>query len=689
MTKPRHWVYLGLVVLVILVYGQVVRHEFVNWDDNDYVYENQHVLNGLTWAGVRWAVTSSHVGFWQPLTWLSLMLDAQVYGQNAGGFHFTNLLFHAVNVLLLLTVLRHMTGALWPSAMVAALFAVHPLHVESVAWVTERKDVLSTTFWMLTLLAYTSYARRGGLGRYVLVALFLALGLMAKPMLVTLPCVLLLLDFWPLGRLNFGQKLPDHHPTPSPFSLVLLEKLPFIALSAVAGAITTLNHRDGGALATLDSLSVTMRFAHAAIAYISYLGKMIWPSNLACFYLHPAFDSVDEREIPYIAALAAGSLLTLITGLAIYFFRRYPYLTVGWFWYLGALAPVIGLMQAGMQSMADRFTYVPLVGIYILIAWSASDQVRHRSSGRIVAIASSVTILGALAFTACFQAGTWRNSLALFEHAARVTPNFIMLNHRGSLYAQSGKHEAALMDFARAIEMMPSYADTYYNQGNSYRQLGKHQLALASYDQAIKLNPLYKVAYTSRGKIYALAGKPDLALADYTTAIEITQDSDAIASRGIIYAQLGRNELALADFTKAIELKPDLAVVYSNRGALYAKTGQYETALSDFARAIELKPQDARPYTNAATLLATCPDANYRNAQAAIDYARRACQLLDWRDFRSLATLAAAHAEAGDFTEAIHWQTKAMNLAPANAQVHLRSRLALFQAGKPYRQGSE
>ena len=360
--STTRWVQLGLVLLVLVVYGQVVGHEFIMLDDNDYVYENSYVRRGLSWSGVQWAFTHSHVGHWHPLTWISLMLDAQIYGQPlaahsrpAGGFHLTNVILHAANVLLLLTVLRRMTGALWPSAMVAALFAVHPLHVESVAWVTERKDVLRTTFWMLTLLAYAAYAQRGGLGRYLLVALFLALGLMAKPMLVTLPCVLLLLDFWPLGRLNLGQKLPERRsiltrrtserePSSSTIAqaitsshledtrrrqvgieVVLVEKLPLLALSASASVIATLSQRSAGALGTLEAVSWSARLTNAFIAYVGYLWKMIWPVKLACYYPHSAYIHRDVSSSLSATVIASVLMLAIITYFVFYSVWRRPY----------------------------------------------------------------------------------------------------------------------------------------------------------------------------------------------------------------------------------------------------------------------------------------------------------------------------------------------------------------------------
>ena len=734
--EPKGWVCLGLMLLVVLIYVQVAWHEFVGLDDPIYVYENRHVLDGLSGAGMWWAFTSWQVGHWHPLTWLSLMLDAQVYGTNAGGFHLTNLFFHAINVLLLLAVLRQMTGALWPSALVAALFAVHPLHVESVAWVTERKDVLSTTFWMLTLLAYTAYARQGGLGRYLLVALLLAMGLMAKPMLVTLPCVLLLLDFWPLGRrLRLS---------------IFLEKLPLLALSAASSVMVVLAQHRAGSLGTIEDIRYSARTANALVAYVAYLGKMIWPAKLACFYPHPAYLSHAALASLYAAAVAAGLLLALVTCLVIYFAWRRPYLAVGWFWYVGTLVPVIGLVSVGTSSMADRFTYVPLLGIYIMIAWGTADLTRLWSVGRVVTTGTSLFVLAALTTVAWFQVGTWRNSLVMYDHALRVTThNPYVHNNRGLIYEELGQYDLALADYAKAIELKPNFAMACTNRGITYRQLGKPDLALADFGRAIKLDPdRAVVAYYNRGLIYQGQGKVKLALDNYDRAIEQKPDYLAVYSRrGLAYAQLGQYKLssadctraiavnptdahaycyrgiahaelgqfdqALADYAQAIELKPHFALAYysrgrayvrlrqfdqaltdydkaielqpeypdaySNRGIAYVQLDQYELALADFTRAIELNPDNPQVYNNLARLLATCPDSKIQDGQQAIAAARRACDLSGWVDFNTLNMLAATHAQAGQFAEAVEWQTKAVELAPVGARDELRRRLQRYK----------
>ena len=651
--STTRWVQLGLVLLVLVVYGQVVGHEFIMLDDNDYVYENSYVRRGLSWSGVQWAFTHSHVGHWHPLTWISLMLDAQIYGQPlaahsrpAGGFHLTNVILHAANVLLLLTVLRRMTGALWPSAMVAALFAVHPLHVESVAWVTSRKDVLSTLFWMLALLTYRSYTEHGDAKKYRLVVFCMVLGLLAKPMLVTLPFVLLLLDYWPLGRLRarHGRRRVGQ---------VLLEKLPLLGLSAAWCLIALMSQRSVGALHGLDAVPITTRLVISLLAYVGYLGKMIWPTGLACVYPHPAHLSANLPGFSVAAAIAAGLLLVVITCLVVFSARRHPYAPVGWFWYLGTLVPVIGLVQVGIQSMADRFTYVPLLGIYILVVWGAADLVQRWSQARTIVAVLSVVVLVALTILAWFQVGLWRNSLVLYEHTLGVTThNFLIYNQRGIIFTEKGKYDLALNDYARAIEAYPNYADAYSNRGIIHAKMGDYALSMADFDEAIKIKH------------------------DYV---------DAFNNRGALHQRFGKLESALADFDKAIQLRPKHAESYSSRGMAYAQMGNYELALTDFVRAKEKKPHDARLYSTLAWLLATCNDSAIRDGRRAVSIAQRACELSGWSNFSTLGILAAAHAEAGEFAEAARWQVRAVELAPPGAKKELQRRLKLYRAGTPCR----
>jgi hypothetical protein len=444
-----------LTLSTLAVYWQVQGHAFVTYDDYQYVVENPHVRHGLTLRGIAWAFTTGYASNWHPLTWLSHMLDCTLYGLNPMGHHVNSLLLHLANTLLLFWVLRRMTTALWRSAFVAALFALHPLHVESVAWVAERKDLLSTLFWMMTMGAYALYVERPGLGRYLFTLLLFALGLMAKPMLVTLPFVLLLLDYWPLGR--------RHHP---PLRLIR-EKLPFFALTAISSMITFSVQKSWGAV--IFTLPLKDRIANALVSYVTYIAKTIWPANLACFYPHP-LDTLPLWQV-------GGSLLLLVS-ISVFVIRarqRCPYLPVGWFWYLGTLVPVIGLVQVGAQAMADRYTYVPLIGLFLITAWTAAEV---GSKGSALRMSLWVGMLiPFLAVGSWLQAQSWQTSVTLFEHTLTVTRNNLIAhnnlgnnpnhatshNNLGSVFMQQGRLQEAIAHLSKAVQIDPEMQEARYN----------------------------------------------------------------------------------------------------------------------------------------------------------------------------------------------------------------------------------
>ncbi len=409
-----------LIMATLAVYWQVQNHEFVNYDDDLYVTDNPHVKAGLTREGAIWAFVATHAGNWHPLTWLSHMLDCEVYGVNPWGHHLTNLLLHIGNTILLFLLFRHVTGAVWRSTLVAALFALHPLHVESVAWVSERKDVLSTLFWLSTMWTYLRHVESPGFRWYLLALLSFALGLMAKPMLVTLPFVLLLIDYWPLGRLQFGQSNRTHESmTPglqrSSVSSLIFEKVPFFAISAVSSTVTYIVQLSAGAMPSQDVLPLQVRTANALVSYISYIGKMIWPHHLAVSYPHPG------SNLPLWQIAGASLLLVFISALVIRGAGRFPYLVVGWLWYLGTLVPVIGLVQVGSQAMADRYTYVPLIGLFVIIVWGAPNLVRRWRHGRFLLVSSSGVLLLTLMACTWLQTSYWKDSFTLFQRTLDVT----------------------------------------------------------------------------------------------------------------------------------------------------------------------------------------------------------------------------------------------------------------------------
>ena len=414
-----------------------MRHfSFVNYDDPQYVTANYDVQAGLTFESIRWSFTATHANNWHPLTWLSHMLDCQIYGMNPGHHHMTNVLFHILNTLLLFFIFKRISESIWKSAFVAALFALHPLHVESIAWVAERKDVLSTFFWMLTLWSYAGYVERPRLDKYLLLILFYILGLMAKPMLVTLPFVLLLLDYWPLKRFHLKSSDNENPEVQRTFYFgLILEKIPLFLLSAASGIVTYLVQKSSGAVSSLDAIPFHDRIANALVSYVVYIGKMIWPHNLAVLYPYP-------RSIALWKIVGAGLLITLITVLVLRLLRSKPYLAVGWLWYLGTLVPVIGIVQVGSQAMADRYTYVPLIGIFIMITWGISDWVSKRHYRRFGLFMVTAVILSLLMITSRLQVKYWSNSVMLFDHAIDVTgENSTAQLNLGEALAEQGNIE--------------------------------------------------------------------------------------------------------------------------------------------------------------------------------------------------------------------------------------------------------
>ena len=483
-----------LVVTTFAVYGQVQDHEFLNHDDPDYVTKNLNVKAGLTSESVKWAFTTSHFSMWHPMTWLSHMLDYQFYGLNPKGHHLTNLLFHIANTLLLFLVLLRMTGALWQSCFVAALFAFHPLNVESVAWVAERKNVLSTFFWLLTMWAYAHYVEKPGVKRYGLVALFFALGLMSKPMLVTLPFVLLMMDYWPLGRLKFAQE-KGHNEITGEYTgkrldiwSLVREKIPLFLLTAGLSITTFIVQKSGGALHAMEVNSLSARLTYAMVSYLEYVKKTLWPEGLAVFYPHPG------NALAVWKGILCGMVLVGISAVTIRFIRKVPYLAFGWFWYLGTLVPVIQIVQTGRHGMADRYAYIPLIGIFIIVAWGLPELMakwRYRDKFLILLTGIYFPIL---MVTTWNQVSHWKNSITIFKHAIRVTdkeyPDFALTHiNLGNALLTERKTEEAISHYKKAIKLKPGSAISHYNLGNALLVERKTEEGIFHYRMAIKLKP--------------------------------------------------------------------------------------------------------------------------------------------------------------------------------------------------------
>jgi len=527
--KRDFFISLLLVGTTLAVFWQVVHCDFTTYDDNQYVTENRRVQTGLTPQNVAWAFTSCEPSYWMPTIWLSFMLDFEIYGLNPSGYHLTNLFLHIANTLLLFLIFKRMTGAVWKSAFVAALFALHPLHVESVAWVAERKDVLSTLFWMLTLWTYLGYVERPAFSRYLLPILFFALGLMAKPMLVTVPFILLLLDYWPLERFQPDQwvsgngtpnAISQNHPWQKSSSLrLVLEKVPFFVLATITSVVTFFVQHNSGAAKSLELHPLKDRIANGLVSYASYIGKMIWPQNLAVFYPHPG------SGLPLWQIVGATLLLAAVFILAIRAARRHPFILVGWLWYLGTLVPAIGLVQSGDQAMADRFTYVPLIGLFIIIAWGVPRLIKGWHYRRIVLISSSGALLLVLAICTTMQLRHWKNDITLFTHALKVTENnFLAHNNLGSAIASQGRYEEATTHFMEALRISPNHARAHYNLALALAKQGRLGEAIAHYSDALRLRPDYPEALNGLGVALARQGKLKDAIAHFNAALQVKPD---------------------------------------------------------------------------------------------------------------------------------------------------------------------
>lgn len=595
-------------VVTLAVFWPVLGNEFTNYDDRTYVTANRHVRTGLTLESAAWALTATAASNWHPLTWLSHMLDWSLYGEWAGGHHLTSLLLHLANALLLLWVLQRMTGAPWRSAFVALLFAVHPLHVESVAWVAERKDVLSTLFWMLGLGAWAGYARRPHAGRYAVVAVVLGLGLTAKPMLVTLPFVLLLLDWWPLGRWTDRGAAWR----------LAREKLLLMPLVAASCIVTFVVQSRGGSVGPLDRYPLGQRVANAVVAYAEYLRKAVWPRDLAVYYPHPGAD------LPAWKVLASGLVLVLVSVAVVRARRRAPYLLFGWLWFLGTLVPVIGIVQVGTQAMADRYTYVPLIGIFIMVAWGVPDALgRTLPKPRVAGGALAVAAIAALAFAARIQVGYWHDSVTLFEHALHVTrENPVAHNNLGIALFETNRVDDAIAHYREAVRIDPNQASALSNLGFALVHRGRSREAVPLCERALKLRPDSAPIHNNLGLALAAEKRFDEAERQYREALRIDPDyAIAHGNLGLAFALQGRREEARREYELAVRLAPKFAEAHNNLGLVLAKEGRVEEALGHFEAAVRAKPDYAKAHFNRAGALFLL--GRYAESWQAIRLARR------------------------------------------------------------------
>jgi len=572
-----------LATSTLAVYASAVRNGFVNYDDPDYVATNRHVLQGFNRANVVWAFTDSNVAYWHPLTWISHMADVQWYGINPAGHHFTNILLHALNVVLLFLLLNRATGHAFRSAAVAALFALHPLNVESVAWVAERKTVLCTAFLLLALWAYGWYVRRPGVWRYLCVAISFALGLMAKPVIVTLPFAMLLLDYWPLKRLPGAREKNEPRSFFRTFLPLLAEKIPLLALAAGNVWITIHAQHKIGALGSSLALPLRWRLKNAIFSYMAYLGKAIWPSRLAVFYPHP------ENSLSWWKVITALIVLTGITAL-VYRLRERRYLLTGWLWYLGTMVPMIGIVQGGRQGMADRYAYVPFLGLFVAAVWFLGDSAKRLQQSRKFLAGAFVLLLGFYAYLTHIQIGYWWNSYTLFSHDLAVTAdNGIAENNLGAAYVELGAPQLAVAYFETSVRLLPEYSTAHYNlgvllQGQNRREEAAHQyqLTIAQTSDPIEGSQ----SHNNLGILQMQASNFDAALAEFRTAIALNPlEQNSYIGRGMIEMQSQNLTAAIDDFSRAAEIAPSpqaclwLGRALETSGDLHRAEGAYAAAL--------------------------------------------------------------------------------------------------------------
>jgi len=709
-----------LAVVTFAVYLPALRNDFVNYDDADYVTANSHVQGGLTWENIRWAFTTGHASNWHPITWLSHMLDCQLFGQNAAMHHLVSVLYHVVNATLLFLLLNGITGAVWRSVLVAGLFALHPLHVESVAWASERKDVLSALFFFLTLIAYGKYVscverkgqeksetrkpkseatsktekRKNSAFFYILALVLFALGLMSKPMLVTVPFVLLLLDFWPLRRFDLANFILE----PAPLLRAVVEKIPFFALSIASSVITFIVQRHGGAVST--TISFGARVANAIVSYVHYILDMFWPNKLSVLYPHPG-------TWPTLQVAALGIFLLIVTGAVLISARKHPYLPFGWFWFIGMLVPAIGFIQVGIQCRADRYTYLPLIGLFVMLVWGVAEFVAHFSAKKIdrpsssptqaapVALrpastkeramgnptlsAPSLTLITGISLFSLFvcaiitsrQIGYWRSSETLFRRAVQVTEkNYLAYNNLGFYLSNRGEVAEAMENYRKALEINRNYEDAHNNLGYAYANQKKYPEAVAEYEIALRIRPNHPEVHNNLGNALADIGRVDEAIEHYRITLQQKPEhADAHNNLGVALSMKGRYAEAIDHFHAALRYKPSDASAHSNLGNAYAIQGKFELAVPEYQKALEMNPKDSQAHNN----MANCLFSQGKLDEAISQY--NAALAIKANDPEIHFNLGMALARQGKRQEALSHYTEAVRLKPdyAEAQTQLRA----------------
>jgi tetratricopeptide (TPR) repeat protein len=715
----------ALAVITWLIFGQTLAHDFVNYDDEIYVYDNAKVAAGFSLQNIGWTFTHTVCANWHPLTVISHMLDCQLYGLKPAGHHFTNVLLHTIAVILLFLVLRQMTGTLWRSAFVAVLFAIHPLHVESVAWISERKDVLSAVFFMLTLGAYIRYVHKPSVTSYLLVLLFFAFGLMSKPILVTLPLVLLLLDYWPLKRFasETPGKIGHRHRTQGRANIrrIFLEKIPLLFLSFASCVATVLAQRHF--VDPIDRLSLAGRLGNAAVAIIVYLRQLVWPSGLSAFYPHP------RHSLSAVQISMAALLLFAVSAAAFIYRRKHPYFLTGWFWFLGMLVPVSGIVQVGTQAHADRYTYLPQIGLYILVTWFVADIVSSWRNGRVLLSTAMVSSIIILMWPAWRQTRYWRDSHALWTHALAVNPqNDTAHNGLCNLALRQNRFEEAVFHARKALEVRPDSADAHSNLGLALLGMGKKTEALIEFREVIETSATRPRVHYNLATLLLDSGRLDEAIAEFQKELQIQPEFiEAQNNLGTALERKGALDDAVTCFQKAIQLDPrrpkthyNLATVFlrqrqfdqaiahlenelqinpvsaeahNDLGIALSQKGRVDEAIGEWQKTLELQPHNLSAYCNLVWVFATFPDDAIRSGAKAVALGEQALELSGESDPRIYRLLAAAYAENRQFDKAIETArrgselaTKQGNYAIANV---LESNIDRYRHNLPLRDANE
>ena len=697
----------ALALVTLALFWPVRQFKFINFDDYEYVAENSHLEDGVTWPTIAWAFKSAYAGNWHPLTWLSHALDVQLFGLDAGWHHCINLLFHVANALLLLLVLKKMTGALWRSAFVAALFAIHPLHVESVAWVAERKDVLSTFFFFLTIWAWAGMQNEKlKIKNYLQALSFFALGLMSKPMLVTTPFVLLLLDYWPLNRMRSAECGVRN------WRSLVLEKIPFFILALASSVITFAAQDKGGAMTGTHGLPLGLRIENAVVSYFRYIQKMFWPTDLAIFYPHPESQHEISEQLPLGIVIGIGILLAAILAAGILAGRKRPCLLIGLLWFFGTLVPVIGIVQVGGQGWADRYSYIPLIGLFIVLAWGATDILNRLNAGKIIFPILAAAALAACAAATRIQLGYWKDNITVFTRALACTKwNATAHFNLGAALEEKGNFDEAMKHYVITLQIDPAYANAQYNIGHALAAQGKPAEAIEAYQKVFSLNPNHLFTHNNLGNVYLGLGRREDAMHEYQQALKINpSNAPAHFNLGKVLADEGKYDEAIPHYNEALRLRPRYVEALTGLGLALAIHGNVGQALPPLREVVRLMPNNVEARLNLGNVLTDAgkvdearrefeialklqPDLVEKEKSMAQKFQREgnveaamarylASTRLNPGDAEAHQRLGSLFAQAGRFAEAQEHFGQVAKLRPDDSQAHYNLALSLTVQGR-------